>query len=508
MKISIQKSAPHEKAADVIVCGVFSSESSSDKNDGNPTNFRLPAALKAMDKKLGGLLQKTARAEGFCGQKGESLTLHTHGKIRAKTVQLSGLGSAESFNSNTLRQLGGRAFQAGKSKHKKAGIWVDFASISTEDSVQAIAEGIRLSAYSFDRYKTKGQKEAKLNDISILTENKIEAGHRDALVRAEHISSGVLLARDLVNECAGVLNPVAFAESATQVAKESGLAVKILGEKELKKEKMGLMLAVSQASTPYTPPRLIRLSYKPAGRPTGKVALVGKGVTFDTGGLDVKPPAGMLDMKIDMAGAGCVLGAMLAIGKLKPDIAVTGYLACVENGVGGNAYHPGDVILSRKGLTVEINNTDAEGRLVMADTMDYALELDKPDTIIDVATLTGACMVALGPHTAGLFSNDDDLAAQISQASENVGEGFWRLPLTETLNKQLRSDIADLKNTGERWGGAITAALFLKNFINEDVSWAHLDIAGPASSNQTGAYTSRGGTGFAVRTLVDYVMKR
>jgi len=215
----------------------------------------------------------------------------------------------------------------------------------------------------------------------------------------------------------------------------------------------------------------------------------------------------MLNMKLDMAGAGCVLGAMAAIGQLKPsNVAVTAYLGCVENGIGGNAYHPGDVLRSRKGITVEVNNTDAEGRLVLADCIDYALTKDKPDVLIDVATLTGACMVALGDSMAAVYSRQNDLADAIKNAGEIAGEDFWQMPLNSKLFPQLKSDIADMKNTGERFGGSITAALFLEKFVDKRAEWAHLDIAGPAMASKGNAYTPKGGVGFGAATLTHYVL--
>jgi leucyl aminopeptidase len=253
------------------------------------------------------------------------------------------------------------------------------------------------------------------------------------------------------------------------------------------------------------PPRVVRMTYRPKGKATKHIGLVGKGLTFDSGGLDIKPADGMLDMKIDMSGAAAVLGAMIAIGQLKPNVAVTAYLGCVENGIGGNAYHPGDILKSRKGLTVEINNTDAEGRLVLSDCIDLCLTKDKPDVLIDLATLTGACMIALGPNTAGLYSSDDALAEDIKNVGRRNGEDFWRMPLNDELFSQLKSPIADMKNTGLRYGGSITAALFLKQFVDGRATWAHIDMAGPAFTEKDSDYTPRGGVGFGVRTLVGVI---
>ena len=303
-----------------------------------------------------------------------------------------------------------------------------------------------------------------------------------------------------------MLNPGKFAEIAEQTAKNCGLSISILDEKALKKERMNLMLAVASAASSASPPKLIRLAYKPKKASKRTIVIIGKGVTFDSGGLDIKTADGMLDMKVDMSGAAAVLGIMRALSQLAPAVNIIGYMGCVENGVGPHAYHPGDIIISRKGLSVEINNTDAEGRLVLADIFSYAQEHDKPDTIIDLATLTGACVIALGPKTAGIFSNDDALSEAIYLHGKNAGESFWRLPILEELKDGLRSPIADMKNCGERQGGSITAAIFLKEFIDDNIKWAHLDIAGPATTNKAHAYNSLGGVGFGVRTIVDYVM--
>ncbi|OGQ21257.1 MAG: hypothetical protein A2138_05395 [Deltaproteobacteria bacterium RBG_16_71_12] len=312
------------------------------------------------------------------------------------------------------------------------------------------------------------------------------------------------LARDLVNEPAGTLTPVELARRAVAAGKEHGFDVEVLDEKDIARERMGMLLAVAQAASPYRPPRVVKLSYR-GKKGKKRIALVGKGLTFDSGGLDIKPADGMLDMKVDMSGAAAVLGAFVALARLEPRVTLTGWLGCVENGVGGNAYHPGDVLTSRKGLTVEVNNTDAEGRLVLADCLDLAITEAKPDLVVDLATLTGACMVALGPSTAAVFTDDDTLAEDVRNAGKRAGEDFWRLPLNDALQEQLKSSIADCKNTGLRFGGAITAALFLKQFVDGRATWAHLDIAGPADTDRDSEYTAKGGVGFGVRTLVGLI---
>ncbi len=467
--------------------------------------FTLPAELKHLDAALDGLLGDVAAAEGFSGAMGQTLALHTHGKLPAARVVLVGLGVAEKAGPDAFRRYAGAVVRiAEKCKAKKAVLVIpEDGAVRLDARVQAAAEGALLAAYRFDKYLTKDRSSASLEQIELAlpTRASVDA----ALTRARAVADGVCLARDLVNEPAGVLTPVEFARRAVDVGRSSGLKVTVLDEKALARERMGMLLAVAKAASPYTPPRVVRLEYRPKKKVSKHIVLVGKGLTFDSGGLDIKPADGMLDMKVDMSGAAAVLGAMVALGRIRPDVAVTGYLGCVENGIGGNAYHPGDILRSRKGLTVEINNTDAEGRLVLGDCIDLAITEQKPDLLIDLATLTGACMVALGPSTAGVFTDDDALAEDIKTIGKRNGEDFWRLPLNDDLLGQLKSPIADLKNTGLRYGGAITAALFLKQFVDKRTLWAHLDIAGPATTDKDGDYMAKGGAGFGVRTLVGLI---
>jgi leucyl aminopeptidase len=469
------------------------------------SSFVLPASLQHIDAALDGLLSDVSHSEGFTGAAGQTLHLHTHGRLPAARVLLIGLGSVDKVGPDTFRRFAGTALRAAeKCKAKKVVVVVpDDGTVRLETRVQAAAEGALLASYRFDKYLTKDRASSTIETIEFALSSRVSV--EDALTRARAVADGVSLARDLVNEPPGVLTPVEFARRAVDVGRASGLKVVVLDEKALAREGMGMLLAVAKAASPYTPPRVVRLEYRPKKKARKHIVLVGKGLTFDSGGLDIKPADGMLDMKVDMSGAAAVLGAMVALGRIRPDIAVTGYLGCVENGIGGNAYHPGDILKSRKGLTVEINNTDAEGRLVLGDCIDLAITEQKPDLLIDLATLTGACMVALGPSTAGLFTDDDALAEDIKTIGKRNGEDFWRLPLNDDLLGQLKSPIADMKNTGLRYGGAITAALFLKQFVDKRTSWAHLDIAGPATTDKDADYMVKGGAGFGVRTLVGLI---
>jgi leucyl aminopeptidase len=532
MKISVVSGAPDERAADVLAIGVFSLPAAAAKaaekagGDKAETKAEAKATAKAnkaarkakpegggllkgaasnVDTALDGVLGKTAEAEGFKGEAGQTFSLHTHGRIQASRVLLVGLGNPDKLQLDGLRKLAGIAVQHGnKTKAKRVVIVLPegLDSIDTLQSIEAAAEGAHLAGYRFDRYISKEKEAPSVTDVELSVTEKVRADN--ALKRAAAIAEGTALARDLVNEPPSILTPVRFAEKAVEAGKAAGFKVTVMTEKEIAKENMGLLMAVAKASSPYTPPRVVKLEYTPK-KARRHVAFVGKGLTFDSGGLDIKPAAGMLDMKIDMAGAAAVLGALVAIAQIEPDTKVTGYLGCVENGIGGNAYHPSDVLISRKGLSVEINNTDAEGRLVLADVIDLCITKDEPDLLIDLATLTGACVVALGPTTAGLFTEDDELAQDIRTVGKRAGEDFWRLPLNDELLGQLKSPIADMKNTGERYGGAITAALFLKQFVDGRVKWAHLDIAGPAQAEKDTEYTFKGGSGFAVRTLVGLI---
>jgi leucyl aminopeptidase len=512
MKIFLPKPAKATTESDLLIAGAFKTKPDDKKASAKakPKNsvFEACKTIKELDTQIAGYLISSACEEGFKADEGQVFSTSSLGKSKAKAIALLGLGDHHTQSVDLFRRSGGEAYKLAQKKRAKKLSYVipEKTTVPLFDVVQALAEGIRLASYTFNRYHTKDKKENYVKEIEIHLPEDPTAEQKLALTRAHEIAESVCLARDLINEGPMELNPEAFAKHAAEVAKECDLEIDILDEKKLKKEKMNLMLAVGSAAQNISPPRLIRLHYKPKKPSKRVIALVGKGVTFDSGGLDIKPADGMLDMKVDMSGAAAVLGAMRAIAKLEANIEVVGYMGCVENGVGPHAYHPGDILVSRKGTTVEIGNTDAEGRLVLADCMDYAQERDKPDTIIDVATLTGACMVALGTKTAGIFSNDDALCDAICQSGKAVGESYWRLPLLPELKDAIKSPVADIKNIGERWGGSITAALFLEEFVKGGVKWAHLDIAGPATNSKAHPYLSNGGSGFAVRTLVDYLM--
>ncbi len=508
MKITCAKRDGATAKSDLLILAAFKDATKKGKSDAKTPKWSgTNGVIERVTKELAGLVQQ-ATDEGFVADDGQQFVTATLGQSKAKSVALIGLGDAKNQTVDTYRKAGGEAFHLGQKKRAKKIVFClpDSVTIPAFDMIQAIAEGAILASYRFDRHFTKEKKEIYVAELDICLIEAIGAEEKSAIDRAVAITHGVMLARDLINEGPTELNPKKLAEHAASEAKACGFSCTVLDEKELKKERMNLMLAVANASASYAPPRLVRLEYKPKKASKKTIALIGKGVTFDCGGLDIKTADGMLDMKVDMSGAAAVLGTMCAIAKLKPNVNVIGYMVCVENGISAASYHPGDVIKSRKGLTVEINNTDAEGRLILADAMTYAQDKDQPDVMIDIATLTGACMVALGTKTAGVFTKSDDLCDEIISAGKACGEAFWRLPLDPELRSVLKSQVADMRNSGERWGGAISAALFLEEFVEEKTTWAHLDIAGPASTSKAQSYTPVGGVGFAVRTLTHVIL--
>jgi leucyl aminopeptidase len=369
--------------------------------------------------------------------------------------------------------------------------------------VSAVAEGLALGAYGFTRYKDDKPPLAAATVLTPLAGGKTAKAAKAAVQRATVVAEAVHLVRDWVNTAPSDLSPRAFADSAREALGGLKLDVEVLDEKALRKGGYGGILGVGQGSV--NPPRLVRIAYRPS-RAKAHVAFVGKGITFDSGGLSIKPNEGMITMKCDMAGAATVLAATAAVARLGLPVAVTAYAAMAENMPSGTAQRPSDVLTMYGGTTVEVLNTDAEGRLVMADALVRATE-DAPDLVVDVATLTGACMVALGSRTAGIMSNDDELLGTVHAIATDAGEQMWPLPLPTELREKLDSGVADLANvSGERYGGALTAGIFLKEFVGDGLRWAHLDIAGPAYNNGGPyGYTPKGGTGAGVRTLVRLV---
>jgi leucyl aminopeptidase len=460
----------------------------------------LTGELATLDEKLAGSIKELIAEEDFKGKQGSSIFTRISGGSSIRKVILVGLGKPEALKLETLRKVAAVAARtAKKQKCKTLGLNLPIWNDEPAQTVQALSEGVQLALYQDNRFKSEPEDKGQVEQVDLLG-----LGGQDAAIsRANQICSGVFLARQLVAAPANSVTPITMAETATQIASEHGLQIEILEQEDCEKLGMGAFLGVAKASD--LPPKFIHLTYKPEGTPRRKLAIIGKGLTFDSGGLNIKGAGtGIETMKIDMGGAAATLGAAKAIGQLKPDVEVHFISAVTENMISGRAMHPGDILTASNGKTIEVNNTDAEGRLTLADALVFAEKL-KVDGIVDLATLTGACVIALGDDIAGLFSPDDTLAAQLEKASEISGEKIWRMPMEEKYFEGLKSGLADMKNTGPRAGGSITAALFLKQFVKE-TPWAHLDIAGTVWTEKENGYNSTGASGFGVRLLVNWVL--
>lgn len=455
------------------------------------TAVDVPVAAGAVDA-LGEDLARACELQGFDGEVGQSLVVP--GPAGEPVRVLVGIGAADAVDADALRSAAA-AFVRAVGKHKAvATTLVDAAGdLDPAAAMRAVVEGVALASYAYTPLKSDPKK--TLRKISVVARFK---GAKAAFTTAQVVADAVLLARDLTNEPGGSLVPAAFVAKAREVAKEAGLKVTVWDEKRIAKEKLGGIQFVNKGST--HPARLLMLSYTPTGTPTANLALVGKGVTFDTGGYSIKTGTGMMTMKIDMAGGAAVLGAMSTLAALGTRAAVTAYIPLTDNMIDGDASRPGDVYTARNGKTVEVLNTDAEGRLIMSDALSLAAE-KKPDAIIDIATLTGSVTAALGPDYAGVMGNDDDVVAQVLAASKATGENVWHLPLPEGYRKNLDSVVADMRNIGTTpYGGALTAGLFLEAFVG-GTPWAHIDIGIAAISEAEKGTTRKGGTGYGVRLL-------
>jgi leucyl aminopeptidase len=443
----------------------------------------------------------------FSGKSGEVLTLHALQGIPLRRAIFLGLGPLAAIDREVLRRFAGAAVQRCIGcRLAEALIAVPAAArlkTKVPDLLTALLEGAFLANHRFDRYKAE-KKETPLARLAFLVRSQVARQHRDLPERVATVCGGTLLAREWVSMPANDKRPAQFVQALTEHARAANLDVTVLEERALQQEKLGALLAVGGGSD--SRPALVLIDYNPRGA-RRSLALVGKGVTFDAGGLNLKPTGSIEEMKIDMAGAAAVAAAMIVIARLKPTLRVVAALPVVENMISGSAYRPGDVVTSYAGKTIEIGNTDAEGRLILADAMAYVVQKYRPDTLIDLATLTGACVVALGEGIAGVFSRDDDLAEGILRAGRVTHERCWQMPLPEDYKELLKSDIADLRSVGTtRWGGAIAAALFLSEFVG-DTRWAHIDIAGPVYRKKADAYCGAGGTGFGVRLLWELIEK-
>lgn len=462
----------------------------------------VASGAEAVDKAFDGRLAAVLETLGASGTEGEATKLPAPAGLKAPVVLAVGLGTApedgESYAAETLRRAAGTAART-LTGAKKAAFALPIAS--AEDAA-AIAEGALLGAYAFDAYRTANEaKDAKkpLAEVALLGAKPRDKAHKAAAERAQAVAEEINRARDLINMPPNDLYPESFAAIVTAAGKEHGLKVQVLDEKALDKGGYGGILGVGKGAV--RGPRLVRVAYThPKAEKT--LALVGKGITYDSGGISLKPAGHNETMKCDMSGAAAVFAAVVAASRIGLAVNVTGWLALAENMPSGNATRPGDVLRMYSGKTVEVLNTDAEGRLVLADALTKASE-EHPDAIVDVATLTGAMVLALGNRTFGIMANDDDYRTAVHEAAEEVGEASWPMPLPADLRKGMDSPTADIANMGERMGGGLVAGLFLQEFVGEGITWAHLDIAGPAfHEGAPYGYTPKGGTGSSVRTLV------
>lgn len=497
MDIQIIKGDILEQSADLLVTGTYAGE-----NLANPFMDRLNEALN-------GKLAKRMKMSEFVGNIGQQLLLPAPDRMDVDYVLVVGLGPMKEGAVAAARQASGIAVQTAK-KLGLASIAMEFLGEDDEDfNAKAVAQGmiesLLLADYDFTLYR-KAEQPVALKTITIVAEDGRDVRKADRILEdVQSIVDGVNVARDLVNTPAGDMTPVRLAEAAQEISKTSEfISLKILDKKECKKLGMGSYLSVSEGSD--EPPKFIHLTYTPNKKAKKTVAVVGKGVTFDSGGLSIKPSNGMMTMKCDMAGSAAVLGLFATLGQLQPAVQVHGIIAATENMINGKATRPGDVVKASNGKTIEILNTDAEGRLTLADALHYAGQLN-PDYTIDLATLTGACVVALGEEICAVMGNDEDFTKKILEAAEQADESMWPMPLPTRYAELLKSDIADLRNISRtRYGGSLTAGLFLQNFITEDMKWIHLDIAGPAFAERPiGSYLQKGGTGFGVRTLAYFL---
>jgi leucyl aminopeptidase len=497
MKVTLAKPEAVTAKADLLAVPVFA---------GPELGPGAEEAVAALGVPLAPLLE----ARGFSGKAGETAALATLGRLPAAVLLLVGLGERAKVDAEVLRRAAAAVVRQGRGAAKAVTTLPQALPADPAGAVQAVAEGALLAAYRFDKYKKAGTDGAKppaeLATLAVAAGGEGSGARRGlagALAAGQVRAAATNLARDLSNEPANALHPADLAAAARKLLAGKGVTVKVKDEKELAKEGFGGIVGVGQGAE--HPPRLIELRYAPKGA-TGEVVLVGKGITFDSGGLSLKPPDSMRTMKTDMSGAAAVLATMSALGDLGVAVNVTGYLASAENMPSGAATRPGDVLTMKNGKTVEVLNTDAEGRLVMADALALGAAA-KPDAMVDVATLTGACAVALGNRYAGLMANDEALAAELLEAAAEAGEPTWRLPLPPEYRKDIESDLADLKNVGDRYGGALFAGLFLEEFV-DGRPWAHLDIAGPARAEADDGYLSKGSTGVTVRTLLTWLERR
>ena len=473
-----------------LIFGVFEEDL---KNQLQKINFIIDSKL---------LLEKINQKK-FKGEKGKILNFDFFDQ-RLQTLKIIGLGESKNINSNDIKNSLADVIRKSSDKEEKISILFPWELINSQEEIQSFGESARLSAYKDNRFNSKRDDKKVLKEIEFLNLNKFKNINFN---ETEYICEGVELARRLVAAPPNSLTPLEMSIQASKIAKDHGLEIKILEKNECEDLGMGAYLAVAKGSD--LEPKFIHLTLKSKSPVKEKIALVGKGLTFDSGGYNLKVGASQIEMmKYDMGGSAAVLGAAKALGAIKPDgLEIHFIVAACENMINGSAVHPGDVIKASNGKTIEINNTDAEGRLTLADALTYASNL-KPDSIIDLATLTGAIVVALGNDVAGFWTNNNMMAKDLKTASSQAGEELWQMPLQKSYKDGLKSHIADMKNTGPRAGGSITAALFLEEFFDKNIKWAHIDIAGTCWTDKNKGIHPSGATGYGVKTLVQWIKNK
>ena len=468
--------------------------------------IKKPEGVAAdIDKKMDGVISNLIKQKDIKGKLNEITLLHSPGRLPAARAVVLGMGKKQELTVNKVRGATAEACRylrrRGVSGIASVIIGDGINKVNTNSAVQAIAEGAVLGLYTFRRYMTK-----KKNGIGEIKEliivGKAKKSIEQAIARGQIIAEAANYARDMVNEPGNYMTPTQMANASRQLAKKYGLKIEIFDRAKMKELGMGGLLGVSQGS--QQPPKFIILSYK--GRPSSEIdlGLVGKGITFDSGGISIKPSESMADMKGDMAGAAAMLATISAIAQLKPTINVTAFVPATENLPSGTALKPGDIIKTMNGKTIEVLNTDAEGRLILADALSHAVK-SGAKTIIDAATLTGACQIALGKITSGAFTNNQAILDKLIAAANEAGEFVWQMPMFDEYNEFIKSDVADIKNTGNRYGGAITAAKFLEEFVDK-TPWVHIDFTGDTDKDK--GYLVKGATGVPVRTLVNFVLSQ
>jgi leucyl aminopeptidase len=486
LSVSLVSQDPLTESADALVVCVFGGALAE-----HPT-------IRALDRTLQGALLTHAKAQEFEGKAEQVLDVPSLGRLKQARLIVIGAGPEKELSAARLRSVIASGTRVAAQSAKTA-----LMVLPTDDvDLRAVGEGIGLGAYRFTKYFTGDRRpKTELAKLSVsLPTAKPTPALKKTLALGLDVAAAVGIARDAVNEPPNVLYPETLAKLAQKVAQQHQLKIKVLDKKGILAAGMNLHYAVGQGSA--NEPRFIHITYAPRKKKK-KLVFVGKGLTFDSGGLCIKPAPGMGEMKSDMGGAAAVIGLMAAVGTLRPDIEVHGIVGAAENMPDGDAYRPADVFTSLDGKTVEIINTDAEGRLVLADALAYATRL-KPDVIVDAATLTGAALIALGKSCSAFYTAEDSLATALESAARTAGESFWRMPLIDELAESLKSDVADLKHTGDRYGGSITAALFLREFVGK-TPWIHCDIAGPVLSERAKGVLPKGGTGHAVLTFMHLV---